>query len=42
MLAIKFVEVAIVGRVVLRPVPPVPIAALGNQNFVKCQLALRF
>ena len=41
-LAIEFVKIAIVGGVVLRPIPPVPIAALRNQDFLKSQLALRF
>src|SRR5262249_27210246 len=42
MLAVEFVEVAVVGRMMLRPVPPVPVAALGNQKLVKGQIALGF
>src|SRR5579862_2324859 len=42
MLAVEFVEIAIVGRVMLRSVPPVPIAAFGDQKFFVRQLALRF
>ena len=42
MLAIKLVKLPIVGRVMLRPVPPVPIAAFRNQDLFKSQLALRF
>ena len=41
MRAVKLVKIAIVGRVMLRPIPPVPIAAFGNQNLFKGQLALR-
>ncbi len=40
MLAVELIEIAIVGRVMFRPVPPVPIAALGNQDLLKRQLAL--
>ena len=39
--AIEFVEVAIVGRVMLRPVPPVPVAALGDEQLFPRQFALR-
>src|SRR5580658_1632701 len=42
MFAVKLVEIAVVGGVVLRSVPPVPIAALGDQDFFKGQLPLRF
>ncbi len=38
--AVEFVEVAIVRRVVLRSVPPVPVAALADQYLFKRQLAL--
>src|SRR5208283_6199441 len=41
MLAIEFVKVAVVGRVMLGAVPPVPVAALGNHDFFEGQLALR-
>ncbi len=40
MLAIKFVEIAVVGRVMLGTIPPVPVAAFGDQNFVEGQFAL--
>ena len=42
MLAVKFVKVAIIRRMMFRPVPPVPVAALGNQDFFKRQCALFF
>src|SRR5580698_5597702 len=42
MLAIELVEVAIVGRVMLRPVPPVPVTAFGNQQLFPGDLALLF
>ena len=42
MLAIEFVELAIVGRLVLRAVPPVPVAAFGDQDLFKRQSSLRF
>src|ERR1700738_1265887 len=42
MLAVKLVEVAVVRRMVLWAVPPVPVAALCNQDFLKPQLTLRF
>src|SRR5258708_31500538 len=42
MLAVKLVEVAVVRRMVLWAVPPVPVAALCNQDFLKRQLTLRF
>src|ERR1700730_3965317 len=41
MLAVKLVEIAIVGRMVLRPVPPVPIAAFGDEDLLEGQFALR-
>src|SRR5215469_4175690 len=33
-LAIQHVEIAVVGRRMLGSVPPVPVAALGNQQFL--------
>ena len=42
MLSIELVKIAIVGRVVFGAIPPVPVAALGDQNLVKSQLALCF
>ena len=41
MFAVEFIEVAIVGGVMLWSVPPIPIAAFGNQNLFKGQFALR-
>jgi len=41
MLAVKFVEVAIIRRVMLRTVPPVPVAALGNQDLLEGEISLR-
>src|ERR1700756_1805854 len=40
MLAIQLVEFAIVGGVVFRAVPPVPVTALGDENFFPSQLLL--
>src|SRR5260370_41504843 len=40
MLAIEFVKVAVVGRVVLWSVPPVPVATFGDEQFLERQLAL--
>jgi hypothetical protein len=40
MLAIELVEVAVVAGVVLGAVPPIPIAALGNQQFFERHFAL--
>ena len=40
MLAVELVEFAVVGRMVLRAVPPVPVAAFGDQDFFKGQFAL--
>ena len=42
MLAIEFVELAVVRGVMLRTVPPVPIATLGDEQFFKGELALLF
>src|SRR5260370_1606622 len=42
MSAVELVEVAVVRRMVLWTVPPVPVAALCNQDFLKRQLTLRF
>src|ERR1700683_1810635 len=42
MFAVNLVKVAIVGGGVLRTVPPVPVTALGNQNFFKSELSLGF
>ena len=39
--AIQRVEVLVVGRMMLRAVPPVPVAALGDQQFFPRQLSLR-
>src|SRR5215469_9678715 len=41
MLAVELVEVAVIRRVMLRPIPPIPVTALGDQDLVKRQLALR-
>src|ERR1700728_1132731 len=41
MFAVELIKVAIVGGVVLRPIPPVPVAALRNQDFFEGELALR-
>ena len=41
MFAIKLVKVAVVRRMVLRTVPPVPVTALRDQNLLEGQLALR-
>src|SRR5262249_29935386 len=40
MLAVKLVEVAIVGRMMLGTIPPVPITAFPNQKLFECKLAL--
>src|SRR5215470_3309164 len=40
MLAIELIELAIVGRVMLRAVPPVPVAAFGNEQLFERQLPL--
>jgi len=40
-LAVEFVEIAVVGRMMLRTIPPVPVAALGDQDLLPCQGALR-
>ena len=40
MFSVKLVEVAVIRGVMFRPVPPVPVTALGDQNFFVCQLAL--
>src|SRR5512142_460435 len=40
--AVERVEVPIAGGVVLGTVPPVPVAALGDEQFFIRQLALRF
>ncbi len=42
MLAIEFVEFAVVGRMMFRAIPPVPVAAFGDQDFFESQLPLRF
>src|SRR5215470_2538800 len=42
MLAIELVEVAIIGRVMFGTIPPVPVAAFRNEQFLISQLALRF
>src|SRR5580698_685170 len=42
MLAVEFVKIVVVGRMVLRSVPPVPVAALGNQDFLKGEPLLSF
>src|SRR6202166_1633428 len=42
MLAVKLVKVAVVCGVMLGAVPPVPVAALGDQKFFICELALFF
>ena len=41
MVAVELIEIAVVGGVMFRAVPPVPVAAFGDQDFVKGQLALR-
>ncbi len=41
MLAVELVEIAVVGRMMLGAVPPIPVAALRDQNFLPRQLALR-
>ena len=41
MAAIELVELHAVGGIVLRPVPPAPVAAFGDQQFFERQLALR-
>ena len=40
MFAVKFVEFAIIGGVVFRAVPPVPVATFGNKNFFESEFAL--
>src|ERR1700756_4953937 len=40
MLAIQFIKFAIIGGVVLRPVPPVPITAFSDEEFLMCQRLL--
>src|SRR5437764_1279590 len=41
MLAIQLVEVCVILGVMLGAVPPVPVAALGDQQLLVCELALR-
>ena len=41
MLAVEFVEFAVVGGMVLRAIPPVPVTAFGDQDFFEGQLPLR-
>src|SRR2546422_11251655 len=38
--AVKLVEFAIIGGVVFRAVPPVPVATFGNKNFFESEFAL--
>src|SRR3954469_15073871 len=40
MLAIQLVEVSVVGGGMFRPIPPVPVAAFGDEQFLERQLAL--
>src|SRR5437660_12571973 len=40
MLAIEFVEIPVVSRMVFGAVPPIPIATLRNQDFLKRQFPL--
>src|SRR5436305_13658125 len=42
MFAIEFIEIAIIGGVVLGAVPPIPVAALGYENLFKSQFSLIF
>ena len=39
MIAVKLIEFRTIVRAVLRPIPPVPIAAFGDQQFFVSQLA---
>ena len=41
MLAVKLVEIAVVRRMMFRPVPPIPITAFRNQEFIERESALR-
>src|SRR5689334_9152450 len=41
MFAVEFIKLPVVGGVMFRPVPPVPITALSNQEFFKSQFSLR-
>lgn len=41
-LAVKLIKIAVVRRMMLRPVPPVPIAAFRNEDLVKGELPLLF
>ena len=40
--AIQLIEVTIIGGMVLRAIPPVPVAAFGDEQLFPRQLALRF
>src|SRR5258708_21518741 len=40
MFAVEFIKIAVIGRVMLGTVPPVPIAALRDQDFFERQLSL--
>src|SRR3954451_688605 len=42
MFAVKLVKLPIVGRVVLRAIPPVPITALGDKKLFERSLPLLF
>src|SRR5215469_18548282 len=39
---IQLIEVTIIGGMVLRAIPPVPVAAFGDEQLFPRQLALRF
>src|SRR5437588_1985846 len=41
MLAIQLVEVCVILGVVFGAIPPIPVAALGDQQLLVCELALR-
>src|SRR5205823_13131926 len=40
MLAIQLVEFPVIGGMMFRAIPPVPIAAFGDQEFFECQISL--
>src|SRR5215467_12794482 len=42
MAAIELVELLPVGRMVLRTIPPAPIAAFGDEQFLECHAAALF
>ncbi len=42
MLAIQLVELAVVSGMMLGPIPPIPVAALGDEKLFIGQGALRF